>query len=408
MNNLALKYRQDFPLLKQEVYGKPLVYLDNAATSQKPTSVLKAVDYYYCNDNANIHRGLYALSERATQAYESVRDKVSKFIGATSSQEIIFTSGTTESINLVAHSWGRKNLSSNDAILLTEMEHHSNLVPWHLLREQIGFQIKFIPVTAEGSLDLSQLEELLKNVKLVSLNHMSNVLGTINDVKKVAELAHQAGALVLVDGAQSVAHMPVDMKVLDCDFYAFSGHKMCAPTGCGVLWAKKNILEEMGPFLGGGEMIHQVFLDHSTYAEVPNRFEAGTMNIAQVVGLGAAIDYLSEIGMDKIFAYEQYLLELATEKLQKIEGLSIFGQAPHKGAVISFLLDQVHPHDLATILDQEGIAIRAGHHCAQPLMRKFDLISTARASFYFYNMPEEIDVLVQGLEKAKEMFAYVR
>ena len=401
------RYRKDFPILQQTVKGRPLVYLDNAATAQKPLRVIEAVDQYYREYNSNVHRGLHTLSERATRAYEEAREKVARFIRAPRSEEIIFTRNTTESINLVAYTWARQFLKSGDAILLSEMEHHSNLVPWHLLREERQIELRFIPVTPAGELDLSQLKSLLDGVKLVAVTHMSNVLGTVKPVEMITAEAHAAGAKVLIDGAQAVPHMPVDLQAIDCDFYAFSGHKMCGPTGVGVLWAKGDILREMPPFLGGGEMIHEVFLDHSDYADIPNKFEAGTPNIAQAIGLGAAVDYLSEIGMDNVWRHEQEMAALAIEKLKSIKGLRIFGESAHRGAAISFEIEGVHPHDLATILDEQGIAIRAGHHCAQPLMRKFNVQSTARASFYFYNVPEEIDILVEGLKTAKRMFGYV-
>ncbi len=401
------KYRKDFPILKQRIRGKPLVYLDNAATSQKPQQVLETLQTYYTEYNSNVHRGLHTLSERATYEYEKAREKVARFIHAPESKEIIFTRNTTESINLVAYTWARENLRAGDAILLTEMEHHSNLIPWHLLKRQIDVRLKFIPITTKGELDLSDLEHLLDGVKLVSLTHMSNVLGTINPVEEIARAAHAAGAKVLIDGAQSAPHIPVNVQDIDCDFYAFSGHKMCGPTGAGVLWGKAEVLENMPPFLGGGEMIQEVYLERSTYAEIPLKFEAGTPNIAQAIGLGAAVDYLSAIGMETIAAHEREMTSLALEKLGQIKGLRIFGAAEKRGAAISFEIEGIHPHDLSTILDQEGIAIRAGHHCAQPLMRKYNVESTARASFYFYNLPEEIDLLVEGLQKAKKIFGYV-
>ncbi|RMD96024.1 MAG: cysteine desulfurase [Calditrichaeota bacterium] len=401
------KYRKDFPILKQRIRGKPLVYLDNAATSQKPQQVLETLQTYYTEYNSNVHRGLHTLSERATYEYEKAREKVARFIHAPESKEIIFTRNTTESINLVAYTWARENLRAGDAILLTEMEHHSNLIPWHLLQRQIDVRLKFIPITTKGELDLSDLEHLLDGVKLVSLTHMSNVLGTINPVEEIARAAHAAGAKVLIDGAQSAPHIPVNVQDIDCDFYAFSGHKMCGPTGAGVLWGKTEVLENMPPFLGGGEMIQEVYLERSTYAEIPLKFEAGTPNIAQAIGLGAAVDYLSAIGMETIAAHEREMTSLALEKLGQIKGLRIFGAAEKRGAAISFEIEGIHPHDLSTILDQEGIAIRAGHHCAQPLMRKYNVESTARASFYFYNLPEEIDLLVEGLQKAKKIFGYV-
>lgn len=401
------QYRDDFPILRQCVNGKPLVYLDNAATSQKPIQVIDTLTRYYQEDNANVHRGLHTLSERATDAYEQARVRIGAFINAPAASEVIYTRNTTEAINLIAYAWGRKTLKQGDVILLSEMEHHSNLVPWHLLQRETGIVLRFIPVTERGTLDLSNLDSLLRDTRLVSIMHVSNVLGTINPVAEIAKAAHEAGALMLVDGAQSVPNMPVDVQALGCDFFAFSGHKMCGPTGIGILWGKSEILETMNPFLGGGDMIHEVYLDHSTYAELPHRFEAGTPAIAQAIGLGAAVDYLSAVGMEKIATYERELTTLAIGKLQQIPGLQIVGNAPERGGAISFTLEGIHPHDLATVLDQEGVAIRAGHHCAQPLMRKFGIPATARASLYFYNIPEEIDALVSALQKAKEIFNYV-
>ncbi len=401
------RYRKDFPILNQRVRGKPLVYLDNAATSQKPLAVIEAIRQYYMEYNANVHRGLHTLSEKATTEYERAREKIAGFIHAPAAHEIIFTRNTTESINLVAYAWGRKFLRSGDVVVLTEMEHHSNLVPWHLLSSTIGIELRFIPVTPKGELALDALDALLQGAKLVSLTHMSNVLGTINPVQEIVRRAHANGAKVLVDGAQAVPHLPVNIQELGCDFYAFSGHKMCGPTGVGVLWARSEILEAMDPFLGGGEMIKEVFLDRSTYAEIPHKFEAGTPNIAQAIALGVAVDYLSRVGMENIARHEQEMANLAIEKLQEVKGLRIFGAAERRGAAISFEIEGIHPHDLATILDQEGVAIRAGHHCAQPLMRKFNVQSTARASFYFYNVPEEINILVEALMKAKRLFGHV-
>jgi cysteine desulfurase/selenocysteine lyase len=350
--------------------------------------------------------GATCIERKGDSRHEAAREKVARFIHAPASQEIIFTRNTTESINLVAYSWGLKNLKPGDVVLTTEMEHHSNLVPWHLIQKQTGCTLRFIPVTEQGTLDLSQLNRLLENVKLASVVHMSNVLGTINPVAKIAEAAHRVGALVLVDGAQSAPHLPVDVQALGCDFFAFSGHKMCGPTGVGVLWSKAEILEAMDPFLGGGEMIHEVWLDRSTYAELPHKFEAGTPAIAQAIGLGAAVDYLLTVGMNRIAEQEHALTTLAIQKMQQVEGLRIFGSAPERGGAISFTLDGIHHHDLSTILDQEGIAIRAGHHCAQPLMKKFGLSGTARVSLYFYNLPEELDVLMPALQKAREIFGY--
>jgi cysteine desulfurase/selenocysteine lyase len=404
----AHKLRQDFPILQQKINGKPLVYLDNAATSQKPHAVLRCLDEYYRGYNANIRRGIHTLSEKATAKYEEARDKAAQFINAPSRNGVVFTRNTTESINLVAYSYARKFLKAGDEILLTEMEHHSNLVPWHLVAQQIGVKLKFIPVTDHGTLDLSEIHKLLTaRTKILAYTHMSNVLGTINPVHKLTQMAHEVGALVVVDGAQGAPHLPVDVQQLGCDFYAFSGHKMMGPTGVGVLWGKVELLDMMDPFLGGGEMIHEVWLDRSTFEEVPHKFEAGTPNIAQVIGLGAAVDYLRHLTMTAVAEHEVWLTRIAIEKLQQLDGLQILGTAPERGAAISFLLPDVHAHDLSTILDSEGVAIRAGHHCAQPLMRKFDVPSTARASLYVYNLPEEIDILVNAIKKARKMFGHV-
>lgn len=400
-------YRADFPILNQTVNGKPLVYLDNAATSQKPVQVIEALDRYYREYNANVHRGIHTLSEQATAAYEAARIKIACFINAPAASEVIYTRNTTESINLVAHAWARKFLKAGDVVLLSEMEHHSNLVPWHLLQKEIELELRFIPVTERGMLDLTNLDRLVDGVKLVSIMHVSNVLGTVNPIAEIAQAAHAHGALILVDGAQSVPNMPVDVQALDVDFFVFSGHKMCGPTGIGVLWGRTAILDAMNPFMGGGDMIAEVFLDHSTYAELPHKFEAGTPAIAQAIGLGAAVDYLSEVGMENIAAYESELTATAIDQLTQIEGLRIFGNAPQRGGAISFTVEGIHPHDLSTILDEEGVAIRAGNHCAQPLMRKFGIPMTARASLYFYNVPEEIDVLVKALHNAQKVFGYV-
>lgn len=397
-------YRKDFPVLSQTVNGKPLVYLDNAATSQKPLPVIEALDEYYREYNSNIHRGIHSLSEKATAAYEDARLKVARFINAPKTHEVIFTRNTTESINLIAHGWARKFMQAGDVVVTTEMEHHSNLVPWHILKAQHGVEIRVIPVTEQGTLDLSNLDELLDGAKLVTFMHVSNVLGTINPVKQITEAAHSAGAVVLIDGAQSVPNMPVDVQDLGVDFYVFSSHKMLGPTGLGVLWGKEDLLNDMNPFLGGGDMIYEVFLDRSTYADLPHKFEAGTPSIAQGIGLGAAVDYLTEINIEKVAAYEHDLTQIALDKLGHVDGLRIYGEAEERVGAISFTMEGVHPHDLSTILDTEGVAIRAGHHCAQPLMRRFDIAATARASLYFYNTPDEIDTLVGALEKAKDIF----
>ncbi len=397
-------YRKDFPTLHQNVNDKPLIYLDNAATSQKPLHVIEALDTYYRDYNANIHRGIHALSEKATAAYEEARVKIARFINAPQPHEIIFTRNTTEAINLVAYGWARKFMQAGDVILTTEMEHHSNLVPWHILKAQHGVEMRFIPVTEQGTLDLTNLDSLLDGVKLVAMMHVSNVLGTINPIEQIIAAAHNAGAKVLIDGAQSVPNMPVDVQALDADFYVFSGHKMCGPTGIGVLWGKTDILEAMDPFLGGGDMIYEVFLDHSNYAGLPHKFEAGTPSIAQGIGLGAAVDYLSEIGIDKIAAYEDELTQYALDKLRDIDGLKLYGEAEERVGALSFTMEGAHPHDISTILDQEGVAIRAGHHCAQPLMRRYDIAATARASLYFYNTREDIDALVDAIQRVKEIF----
>lgn len=404
----ATKLRQDFPVLQQKVNGRPLVYLDNAATSQKPLSVIDAVNEYYREYNANTRRGIHTLSEKATARYEEARKKVARFINAPSPNGVIFTRNTTESINLVAYSWARNNLQPGDEILLTEMEHHSNLVPWQLAARHTGAKLKFVPVTPEGILDLCVIERLLAgHTRLLAITHMSNVLGTINPVRMLARLAHERGIVVLVDGAQGAPHVPVDVQQLDCDFYAFSGHKMLGPTGVGVLWGKVELLDKMEPFLGGGEMIEEVFFDHSTYEEVPHKFEAGTPSIAQVIGLGAAVDYLQKITMTAVAEHEVWLTNIALEKLASLEGIRVLGPRSDRGAAISFLLPDVHAHDLATVLDQEGIAIRAGHHCAQPLLRKLEAPATARASLYLYNVPDEIDALIAGIKKARKFFGYV-
>jgi cysteine desulfurase/selenocysteine lyase len=401
------QFRADFPILDQEVNGKRLVYLDNAATSQKPLPVIEAMNQYYREYNANVHRGIHTLSERATSAYEEARRKIAAFINAPDPRTVIYTRNTSESINLVAHAWGRKFLKAGDAVLITEMEHHSNIVPWHLLQRQIGIELRYIPVTEQGLLDLTNLDQLLDGTKLVSFMHVSNVLGTINPVQQITQAAHAHGALVLLDAAQSVPNMPVDVQALGVDFLAFSGHKTCAPTGIGVLWGRAELLDAMDPFLGGGDMISEVFFDHFTTAELPHKFEAGTPSIAEAIGLGVAVDYLSEVGMDRIETYERELTTLALQKLSQVEGLRVFGQAEPRGGAISFLMEGIHPHDISTVLDEQGVAIRAGNHCAQPLMRKFGIPMTARASLYFYNVPEEIDTLVSALHTARKVFGYV-
>lgn len=399
------KIRCDFPILNRKVNGKPLVYLDNAATSQKPWQVLDALDGYYKLHNANIHRGVHRLAEEATAAYEEARGKVAGFLGAPDARSLIFTRGTTESINLVAYAWGRKNLREGDEIVLTETEHHSNLVPWQLAARDTGANLRFIPVLEDGTLDMEAAERIIgKQTKLVTVIHASNVLGTVNPVERLARLAHEAGALMLVDGAQSAPHMPVDIKALDCDFFACSAHKMLGPTGVGVLWGKPEVLEAMDPFMGGGEMIREVYPDHSTWNDLPYKFEAGTMNIAEAIGFGAAVDYLSELGIENVREHERRLGEYAYARLSEIEGITIHGPRDNRTGVLSFALPDVHPHDVSQLLDGEGIAIRSGHHCAKLLMRKLDVAATARASFYLYNTTEEVDLLVKALQKTREFF----
>ncbi len=403
----VVQIREDFPILKREIApGVPLIYLDSTATSQKPLSVIRAMNDYYEKSNANIHRGVHTLAEEATAQYESAREKIARFIGARKSREVIFVRNTTEAINLVVFSWGRKYLQRGDRVLLTEMEHHSNLVPWQMLAQEKELTLDFIPVTNEGLLDLQEFQQLLnQKPKIVALTQMSNVLGTINPIKEIAQLAHQAGALVLVDGAQSVPHLPVNVQDLDVDFLAFSAHKMLGPTGIGVLFGKEEILEAMPPFLGGGDMIKKVYLRSFSPNDLPHKFEAGTPAIAEAIGFGAAIDYLSAIGMERVAAHEHEIIGYALEALSEIEGLRIYGPpAEQKGAVASFTMRGIHPHDVSQILDSEGIAVRAGHHCAMPLHEKFGLPATTRASFYLYNSREEVDRLVRGLAKVKKIF----
>jgi cysteine desulfurase/selenocysteine lyase len=401
------KTRDDFPILKRKIYGKPLIYLDNAATSQKPFSVIQAIQTYYENSNANIHRGVHHLAEEATSAYEAVRKKTAAFIHAKDHHSILFTRNCTEAINLAAFSWGRKFLKPGDEILLTEMEHHSNLIPWHFLKNEKGIELKFIPFNEEGILNLSKLPELLSSrTKLVSLTHISNSLGTINPIKQIIEAAHEKGALVLIDGAQSVPHLPVDVQDLNCDFLAFSSHKMLGPTGVGILYGKLELLEAMDPFMGGGEMIREVWLDHSTYSKPPWKYEAGTPNIADTIGFGAALDYLNQTGMKEIQKQEEELTRFALQRFSAEKEIKVYGPQNFKihAGIISFNLEGIHPHDVGTILDQEGIAIRAGHHCTQPLMRKLGVSGTARASFYFYNTKEEVELLLQSIQKVFQIF----
>jgi cysteine desulfurase/selenocysteine lyase len=399
--------RSQFPIFQRETRpGTPLVYLDSTATSQKPLAVIEAMDTFYRRSNANIHRGVHTLAEESTALYEQARLKIAEFINAPSAHQIIYTRNTTESINLVAYSWARANLKADDLVILTEMEHHSNLVPWHMLQTERGIRLEFIPVTEDGLLDLDVYRSLLsRNPKLVSFTHMSNVLGTINPAAEIIRLAHEAGALTLVDAAQSVPHLQVDVQALDADFLAFSGHKMCGPTGIGVLYGKAALLESMPPFLGGGDMIKEVKLRSFRPNTLPYKFEAGTPAIAEAVGLGAAVDYLSALGMDAISEHEHEITEYALERLEEIPGIKVFGpSADKKGGVASFTFDGVHPHDVAQILDRDGIAIRAGHHCAQPLHEKFGIPASSRASFYLYNTKDEVDLLVNGIYKVKELF----
>jgi len=400
------KIRNDFPTLHQEVFGHPLVYLDNAATTQKPQSVIDAVRHYYEKDNANIHRGVHSLSERATKDYEATRDTIREFFNAKSTKEVIFTRGTTESINLVASSWGNANVKSGDEILVTHMEHHSNIVPWQMLCERTGATLKVVPMNEAGELDMHAYAELLsERTKLVGIVHMSNALGTINPIQSMIKKAHTVGAKVLIDGAQSAAHIPTDLQDLDADFYATSAHKMYGPTGVGVLIAKQDILEAMPPYQGGGDMILMVTFDKTQYNELPHKFEAGTPNIAGVIGFGSALKYIKNIGFDSIIKREKELLAYATKKAESFEGLRQIGTAKDKACVLSFVLDGVHPHDLGTILDREGVAIRAGHHCAMPVMQFYKVPATARASFSIYNTEAEVDALFEALTKAKDMFA---
>jgi len=398
--------RRDFPILSEKVYGKPLVYLDNAATSQKPQLVIETLQKYYSLENANIHRGIHFLSERATQAYEDARAKVRGFLNAAESREIIFVRGTTEAINLVAQSYGRKFIGEEDEIILSAMEHHSNIVPWQILCEQVGARLRIIPMNDDGELLIDEYERLLSDrTKLVAVTHLSNALGTINPVKQIIQIAHRHGVPVLVDGAQAVPHLEVDVRDLDCDFYAFSGHKLYGPTGVGVLYGKASLLDAMPPYQGGGDMIRSVTFEKTLYNVLPYKFEAGTPNIAGGIGLGAAIDYLSQVGLDLVTEYERELLDYATEAVSTITGVQIIGTAKEKAGVLSFVLDGVHAHDIGTILDQEGIAIRTGHHCAMPVMQRFGVSATARASLAFYNTREEVDALVGAIHKVKRVFS---
>ena len=402
----ARAIRRDFPILERMVHGKPLIYLDNAATSHKPTAVLNALDDYYRRYNSNIHRGIHLLSEEATAAYEGARETVARFLSAPAPETLVFTRNTTEAINLVAQGWGRRHVKAGDEILLTEMEHHSNLVPWQMLAQQAGATLRFIPVTDQGLLDLTTLPALLtERTRMVAVTMMSNVLGTIPPVGTIIQAAHARGAVVLLDGAQAVPHLPVNVRGLDCDFLAFSAHKMLGPTGVGVLYGKPEHLEAMDPVFGGGDMIREVWLDHSTWNEVPWKFEAGTPNIADVIAFGAAVDYLSALGMANVQQHEQSLTAYALKVLGAMEDLVIYGprDAALRGGVVAFNVGGLHPHDLGQLLDAEGIAVRAGHHCCQPLMRTLGVAGTARASFYIYNHPDEVDALARALVNAKEV-----
>lgn len=400
------RIRAEFPILRQKVHGKPLVYLDNAASVQKPQAVIDAVSGCYSRYYANIHRGVHLLSERSTAAYEAARETARAFVNAASAQEIIFTRGTTESINLVASSFGGSRIKAGDEILITGMEHHSNIVPWQLLCERTGASLKVAPFTDAGELILEEYERLLSSgrVKLAAFVHVSNALGTINPIKTLIELAHARGVPTLVDGAQAVAHLPVDVRALECDFYAFSSHKIYGPSGVGVLYGKQALLDAMPPYQGGGDMIRLVTFEKTEYADLPNKFEAGTPNIAGVIGFGAALNWLNDLGLETVAAHEHALLEYATAKLTEIPGLSLMGTARSKAAVAAFTMEGIHPHDIGTILDREGVAIRAGHHCAQPVMQRYGVPATARASFAAYNGRDEVDVLIKALWKVKELF----
>ncbi|HAI08418.1 MAG TPA: cysteine desulfurase CsdA [Dehalococcoidia bacterium] len=400
------RIREDFPVLHQMVNGKPLVYLDNAATTQKPQAVIDALVRYYSADNSNVHRGVHTLSQRATEDYDSGRSKARQFLNAASDEEIIFVKGTTDGINLVAHSYARQHLGEGDEIIISTMEHHSNIIPWQVLCQEKGAHLRVIPISDAGELLMDEYESLLSSrTKLVAITHVSNVLGTVNPIKQIVEMAHSQGVPVLVDGAQATPHMPVDVQKLGCDFYVFSGHKIYGPTGIGVLYGKAELLEAMPPYQLGSDMIKSVTFERTVYNDLPYKFEAGTPNIAGVIGMGAAIDYLTEIGMDRIDNYEHGLLEYGTECLSGIDGVKIVGNAPGKASVLSFVMDCAHPHDIGTILDTEGVAIRTGHHCAQPLMNRYGVPATARASLSFYNTRDEVDLLVKAIDRVIEVFS---
>jgi cysteine desulfurase/selenocysteine lyase len=399
------RVREDFPILNQLVHGKPLVYFDNAATSQKPRTVIEAERHFYEGDCANIHRGIHLLSERATKAYEEVREKIQHLLNAPETRQIVFVRGTTEAINLVASSYARRNLQAGDEVVITAMEHHANIVPWQMLREEKGIVLRVAPISDRGELIFEEFEKLLgPRTRLVSVAHVSNVLGTINPVREVVRAAHRSNVPVLVDGAQAAPHLKIDVQELDCDFYAFSSHKVFGPTGVGALYGKVRLLESMPPYQGGGDMISSVSFERTTYNTIPYKFEAGTPNIAATIGLGAAIDYVSRLGIENLARHEHELLVYATAKLSQIPGVRVIGTAREKASVVSFVLDGVHPHDIGTVLDQEGIAVRTGHHCAQPLMERFKVPATARASLAFYNTKEEVDALVEAVEKVKQIF----
>jgi len=400
------RIREDFPLLKQTVNGKPLVYLDNAATSQKPQSVIDALVRYYTTVNSNVHRGVHTLSQLATDDYEAARSKARKFINAAEDHELIYVRGTTEGINLVAQTFGRQNIGQGDEIIISCLEHHSNIVPWQILCEEKGAQLKIVPINDSGELLIDEYEKLLSpRTKLVSIVHQSNALGTINPMETIIEMAHSRGVPVLVDGAQSAPHMAIDVQQMGCDFFVFSAHKLFGPTGIGILYGKSEYLNAMPPYQAGGEMIRSVSFEKTTYNVLPHKFEAGTPNIAGAIGLGAAIDYLNDLGMEKINSYEKELLDYGTDCLSRIDGLQIIGTAKEKGGILSFVLGDIHPHDIGTILDTEGIAIRTGHHCAQPVMQRFGIPATARASLAFYNTKAEIDSLVEGIDRVLEVFS---
>ncbi len=397
--------RRDFPALHQTVHGKPLIYLDNAATSQTPLAVIDAMRKFYLEDCANVHRGVHELSQRATDDYEGARTAVQKFIGAAEPEEIIYTRGTTDALNLVAHSYGRTHVQGGDEVIISTLEHHSNIVPWQILCDERGATLRVIPINDAGELLMDEYAGLLSDkTRIVAVNHVSNALGTVNPVREIIAMAHERGIPVLLDGAQAIPHMKVDVVELDCDFYAFSGHKMFGPTGIGILYGKRGLLEKMPPYQSGGDMIKSVTFEKTTYNDLPYKFEAGTPNIADAIGLGAAIEYLNQIGMDRIASYEKHLLDYATEAVTAVDGIRLIGTAREKASVLSFIVDGVHPHDIGTILDREGVAVRAGHHCAQPVMDRFGVPATTRASVAFYNTEEELDALVAAVRKVKELF----